>query len=178
MKCKIVKSITALVLVLAMATGMMVGYKKKAVAATTITVLWDGNGGKTSYGASSYYLYYNGPSMTLKPSSTNFIRSGYTATGFTVNGKTYSFGQSVTVTKNTSVVYNWKKNKCTVKIWDYAISGRGVSKVTPKKQTSVSSGTKFSTALANVGLSYSAPTGYTREWSFVSQQGIQILLWN
>lgn len=116
MRSTFIRSITALALVIAMAVGMTASLSGKTHAASQITVTWKGNGGKNSQGQTQHYTYYyNKSSVTLKPSSTLYTRSGYTLSGFSVNGKTYSVGTSFTITSNTTITCIWKaKSRITV----------------------------------------------------------------
>ncbi|MBR5667035.1 MAG: InlB B-repeat-containing protein [Lachnospiraceae bacterium] len=158
------RTIITLLLIVSMTAGMAASLGKKANAASTITVTWLGNGGKNSSGQTSHKTYYYGSSVTLKPSSTLYTRSGYTLTGFTVNGKTYSVGTSFTITKDTTITCNWKQLQCTVKIWDKAISPTGAGKTTPKVKVGVQTGTTLSKALSAAKISATAAKGYTRTW--------------
>lgn len=109
-KNSFMKTITALMLVIAMVAGMTASLGRTAKAATTITVKWDGNGGKNNLGQKTHYTYYSVSSVSLKPSSTIYTREGYKLTGFSVNGKTYSVGVSFTIKSSTTITCIWALN--------------------------------------------------------------------
>ena len=115
MKKTLLRAIACLMFVVAIAAGMTVAYQKNASAASQITVKWIGNGGKNSQGQTSHYTYYYNKTMvSLKPSSTIYKRSGYTLTGFSVNGTFYSVGSSIMITRDVTITCQWRPNYVTV----------------------------------------------------------------
>ena len=130
MRSTFTRSITALILVIAMAVGMTASYQRKAYAASPITVKWDGNGGKNKQGQSYHYSYYNQSSVWIKPSSTIYTRSNYTLSGFSVNGKFYNVGASFQITSDTTIKCIWEANKSRIKLKRY-ITGQITTAVFP-----------------------------------------------
>ncbi len=112
------KSIVAILLAIVIATGSFAALGGKAEAATkTYTVTWDANGGKNASGQTTWKFSY-AEGTVLKPSASLATRTGYTLNGFKANGKTYSIGAGITVTKDMTVTAVWKANQYTINCYN------------------------------------------------------------
>lgn len=112
------KSIVAVLLAIVIATGSFAALGGKAEAATkTYTVTWDGNGGKNANGQTTWKLQY-AENTVLRPATSLFTRTGYTLNGFKANGKTYSLGSGIPVTKDMTVSAVWKANQYNINCYN------------------------------------------------------------
>lgn len=120
-KNSIMKTITAAMLIIAMAVGMTASLGGNANAATTVTITYGANGGySTTNGQQSVKVTITSGASTTMLST--FARPGFTLSGWQIKGKTtkYNVGQSVKFTANTELVAVWSPN--TIKI-TYALCG-------------------------------------------------------
>lgn len=120
-KNSIMKTITAAMLIIAMAVGMTASLGRTAKAVTNVTITYSANGGySTTNGQQSVKVTITSGSSTTLLST--FARPGFTLSGWQIKGKTtkYSVGQKVTFTANTELVAVWTPK--TIKI-TYALCG-------------------------------------------------------
>ena len=168
MKKTLFKVIAVLSFIIIMSVGMVTSFQKKADAASRITIKWDGNGGKNNQGQSYHYTYHNTDNngvVKVTPSSTLYKKSGYTLTGFKIGSITYSIGSSVKLTKDTTIVFQWKHNDVTVSFSGGL--GRNHNSIT------VPYGTTVEKAMSLGGIS-AAKDGYHRKYNENSSNGSQL----
>lgn len=108
---KILKPIIALLLIVAMASGVASSLGGKAKAATKYTITYNGNGGKTSDGRTTQTVTLESGKTSKTIKAGFFIRSGYTQTGWSTvsdpakQNKNNTIGLQVTVTHSKNITY-------------------------------------------------------------------------
>ena len=115
MKRTLMKMITALTLVIAMAAGMAAGFGRKAEAGSyTYTITFKGNGGTITYGGKTYTTFTMTAGSGAIIGCPKATRSGYTFLGYnttsTATTAKYPAGQPIPVSGNMTLYAVWKKN--------------------------------------------------------------------
>ena len=125
-----------------------------------LTVTFEPNGG---VGATMTQAFISGQSVTLR--SNTFTRSGYTFSGWSTNqngsGTTYTDGQTVTLTADTTLYAQWRSNSSGYNPGSYTPSSGGNTPSTPSSPTSETHTSETATAADGAAVTTQLDTSTT-----------------